>query len=75
MAPIAELIGDHCERYADADPTYAELMACYLDLSLAFGGGDAAACDELVRRSVRLGAQLELESDAAWAVWRARQAR
>ena len=75
MGAILDLIGDHCERYADSDPTYAELMCCYRDLSSAFDESDVGGCRELLARAQRLGAQIEAESDTAWAVWRARQAR
>ena len=58
------------------DPLYAELMGTYeqLGVLLLERPVNVAECGELVFRLIVLGVALERESDAAWAVWLARQA-
>lgn len=72
------------DRTITSDPTYAELMATYVDLGEVLEAGkhltrDSPAdevtefedeCRGLVSRLIELGRTLEFESDQRWARWR-----
>lgn len=67
---------DEALAHAEADPTYAELMSVYAQLGEALlAGAGPVECGEWASRLVVLGRLCDVESDARWAAWYARQGR
>ncbi len=83
LAADIEVAREHAVLYLDTDPTYAELMATYVELGERLWDGPTDAefeldCRDLVARVVGLGRRLTTEYEQAIAaatarvrVWRA----
>jgi hypothetical protein len=64
-------------RYAETDPSYAEIMLVYVELGELLESGRTdpefeAECRDLVEKSIALDKVLEAEFAERWAVWCAR---